>query len=272
MRPAPVSAERASLRSRPGSRRTPLREARSAAVERLGEGVHDEIASRVRREPLAAVRVVQEYLEKRPGRLDLEELRDEDADWIAYLEWYGKLVVLKEFLEEAWRRGFLVAFIAKTSRSSSLLGRVLPDVYYLRRARPVEPFATEPFTAWGFEELRGLRAEEVRGPFFPEDAGLDEFYRRELVGLGFYTRLSSGAPVLRVDVAVRAEWASSQEDVEQVYEVVLGDLASLPKAEGYPLALRVAHEHARVGEAEKRGVLEVLGLSLERGGRVVLQW
>ena len=192
-------------------------------------------------------------------RLGASELRREDYGWVALLEWAEKLAAVRVFLEEAWRRGVLPVFVTKTSRSTGLLGRALPDIYYLRRARPFEPFATSPVIRRGGEALPGYTLQHV-----PRAWGLHSFYSG-IVRVEFYARLDPGAPILAVEAAMPRDW-----DPLEVYERALHGLLALPRARGYPLSLAVAHERTHITEAEARRVLEALGLGLERRERWML--
>jgi hypothetical protein len=201
------------------------------------------------------------------SRLSIEALADEDAGWIALLEWSEKLLAVRSLLQEAWGRGVTPVFVTKTSRSTSLFKRVLPDVYYLKRLRRFDPFRTEHTILKGLEQLRGVRREHLRGPLVPEELGLDEFYRERLGLAELYLRLDAGAPILKVEVAFDA---GSTEDPGGMVERAVGALTSLPRARGYPLSLMVAHQKAHLGQGDVERVLSILGLELERRGRWVL--
>ena len=201
------------------------------------------------------------------SRLSIEDLADDDAAWIALLEWSEKLLAVRRLLQEAWRRGVTPVFVTKTSRSTSLFRRVLPDVYYLKRLRRFDPFRTEHTVLRGLEQLRGVRREHLRGPLVPEELGLDEFYRERLGLAEFYLRLDTGAPILKVEVAFDAD---STGDPGGLVERAVRALMGLPRARGYPLSLIVAHQRARLGRGDVERVLSILGLELERRGRWVL--
>jgi len=201
------------------------------------------------------------------SRLSIEDLADEDAGWIALLEWSEKLLAVRSLLQRAWSKGVIPVFVTKTSRSTSLFKRVLPDVYYLKRLRRFDPFRTEHTILRGLEQLRGIRGEQLRGPLVPEELGLDEFYREELGLAELYLRLDAGAPILKVEVAFDA---GATGDPGGMIERALGALMSLPRARGYPLSLAVAHHRARLDRGDVERVLSILGLELERRGRWVL--
>ncbi|MEB2836913.1 MAG: DNA double-strand break repair nuclease NurA [Desulfurococcales archaeon] len=203
------------------------------------------------------------------SRLEVEALGDRDYVWVALLEWAEKLLAVKRLLESAWRAGVTPLFITKTSRSTSLFGGILPDVYYLKRLRRFDPFRTEHRILRGLEEFRGVEKGSLRGPLLPVEAGLDEFYRERLGLAELYVRLDAGAPILKVEVAFDAGQADPGR-LEGLVERSVEALQGLPRARGYPLGLSVAHRRARLAGGDVERILAVLGLELERSGRWML--
>ncbi len=259
-------------RHRPGAAEMPLSEAESRAAERLGlrpSDMYYELWRRVNS-------VVERGLRDPPARslieerLGLENLSSDDGVWVSFLEWVEKSMAFRLLLEDSWRRGVTPVFLSKTSRSTSLLGKPLPDVYYLRMAKPVESFLTDYSVLHGIEDIRAFKSKVVRGPFYPRHLGLDEFYR-DLLGLAeFYVRLESGGPILKVEVAFNA-LRYGEDDVADLVEGVVSALSSLPLARGYPYTLLVAHSRARLTRDDMDRVLHALGLGLERSGRHMLE-
>jgi len=251
-------------RHRPGVAEVGMSEAISELKGRLGMDLAEALAEMARLwlegEAPAAPLLVS-------SRVGVDDLKDEDGGWIAFLEWTEKLAALRSLLEEAWRRGVTPVFITKTSRSTSFFGRSLPDVYYLKRLRRFDPFMTEYRVRRGLEELRGLERSRVRGPLLPEDGGLDSFYRERLGLLEFYVRLDPGAPILKVEIAFDLEEGG---DPGASVERVVSALESLPRARGYPLSLTIAHRRAHLGSEEVERILDLLGLELERRERWML--
>lgn len=237
------------------------------AAKRLGYSGWEDLLAGLEEEysrgPMASQRIIE-------SRLGLEELAGGDAEWVSVLEWAEKLVAFRGLLEKSWIAGVTIVFITKTSRSSSLLGRALPDVYYLRAAEPLEPFiAFSPDALYrGIRDIRGFpREAEVRGPIFP--GGLEEFYSERLGLIQFYARMERGSPILGFEAALDLD-ALDPDGVEEAALRVASMILSLPMSNGYPLPLKMAHERGRIAGSDAERVLSVLGLSLERRGRSVL--
>ncbi|GAB6147493.1 DNA double-strand break repair nuclease NurA [Stetteria hydrogenophila] len=265
-------------RHRPGApdeRR--MQDVERAAAERLGfgsdaAGMYGELWGRVWRAALLGagdpptLSLVEE-------RLGVDKLESADGRWLPFLEWVEKVMAFRLLLEESWRRGLTPVFISKTSRSTLLAGGKLPDVYYLRLAEPVEPFWTEQEVLHGMTEIRRLEGKETRGPFFPnpgvEELNLNDFYEERLGIAEFYVRLDRDGPILKVEVAFDAS-RHSDDEARSMAEGVVSALLSLPRAQGYPLTLKVAHSRARLTSSELRRALHALGLDLERCGRRML--
>jgi len=182
-----------------------------------------------------------------------------DYEWVALLEWSEKLLAVRVFLEEAWARGVLPVFVTKTSRSTNFYGGPLPDVYYLREARPIDAFTTPPRLGRGIPEY-------AQG-YVPRAWGLREFYSTRLLRVEFYARLDPGAPILAVEAAFPegGPWGP-----RSAFERALRGLLSLPRTRGYPLSLIVAHRRTHIDSSLARRVIEALGLSLERRERWML--
>jgi hypothetical protein len=226
---------------------------REALRRRLGVGLGDALEWAARLWARGEAPATPSILGESVG---LESLGREDYEWVALLEWAEKLAAVRAFLEESWRRGVLPLFVTKTSRSTSLLGRALPDIYYLRRAKPFEPFVAKS------RVQEGLPGYEL--PYVPEALGLRSFYSK-VRRLEFYTRLDPGAPIVAVEAALPPDW-----DAGEAFERALRGLMSLPRARGYPLSLIVAHERTHITDSDARRVLEALGLGLERRERWML--
>ena len=254
---------------RPGASELPLQKAEEALMKTLGfknrgelqEALEEPVARRASSPggPLAYEEVVERIAAAKGG------LGAEDWPLIAFVEWHEKALAYRMLLEEAWSRGFLPLFIAKTSTSKMLFKAPLPDIYYLRREEPVYPFMTTVRVYRGFRELKlGLEEAGRRGgPFFLPN--LQEFYE-DLAVYSFYARLSKGGPILKVEVAVPPGGPGPEEAAERAYRA----LASLPLKGGYPYPLVAAHSRARVTREDMERVLHALGLSLERRSRHML--
>jgi hypothetical protein len=244
--------------------------AKKLGYHRLG-GIDDMLADMMReheRVPLAAQRMVL-------TKLGPEKLQGEDAKWVSLLEWFEKMAAVKLMLEDAWNRGVTPVFITKTSRSTSLFDKALPDVYYLRILRPVEAFMTHGAVLRTVKEMRGFPpSERIRGPLFPENLGLNSFYMENVGLIEFYARLSRGSPILKIEIAFdlgEVGWDPGEDYVEESINRVIEALLSIPQSGGYPLPLKVAHERGRVRREDMDRVLSALGLALERSGRVMLE-
>ncbi len=257
---------------RPGASELPLRKAEKALKNALNaktkkdlqDALEDPVIKRSSNPggPLA-YEVVADKIAAAKGGLSA-------GDWplIAFVEWHEKALAYKMLLEEAWGRGFLPVFIAKTSTSKMLFNAPLPDVYYLRRAEPLNPFMTIVKVYKGVGQLRLGPGDSERpgSPFFLSDIpGLQEFYH-DLTVYAFYARLSRGGPILKVEVAVPPDGPGPDDTAERVYNA----LAALPLKGGYPYTLAAAHSRARVTREDMDRVLHALGLSLERKNRYML--
>ncbi|MEB3860463.1 MAG: DNA double-strand break repair nuclease NurA, partial [Desulfurococcales archaeon] len=249
-----------------------LREDEEATVSKLRElGIADSMEEIVAwlQEQHDRAPLIAPYL---ASRLALDELLgSDDTGWLSFLEWLEKLVAYRRLFEEAFNRGSRIVFVSKSSRSTELFEKALPDVYYLRRISPFKTGYTRPKLSRGALELRRLR--EVSGRFYPESMGLRDFYDKRLASLAFYVRLESGAPILRVEVVIDASLEGIQRlegSLESMVAAVVSKLRGMPVSNGYPLILKMAHMEARIDAEDSRRVEEALGLTLERESRYVV--
>ncbi|MCE4610537.1 MAG: DNA double-strand break repair nuclease NurA [Desulfurococcales archaeon] len=236
-----------------------------------GDGCIEDLLSKAYRRPVSArlaMRLAAEGVYPRgDGRLH-------PLWWIVALEVSEKLLLYRMLLEEAWRRGATVAFVAKTSRSTSRCGGSTTDRHRIARAKPVEPgvafWGEDSYVEGGYKILRltGEGEGEEPGSLYPEVAGLNEFYERELATVEGYVRLSPGGPLLHLTVPVKA--GNVERGLREFWRAV-EMLASLPLTRGYPAPLAAAHMMARVRREELVAALPVMGLEGGREDRRVLR-
>ncbi len=206
--------------------------------------------------------------------------------WITALEVLEKLYAYKRALEDSWANDGLAIFLSKHSVSTALCRGKHSDIYYIRRMHRLEP----GYIVWkreglgegrgsssllvGAYEITRLRSRElVRGGllFYPRRLGLHEFYTSRLASVEFYVRLSKGGPFMLANLAfdtykVEPEW----DNAMKLLETSLKRLTSIPLAQGYPLALTIAHYHARVLPEEADALARGVGLELEEPARSML--
>lgn len=92
-------------------------------------------------------------------------------------------------------------------------------------------------------------------------AGYSEPYFDPIGVTVFYTRLADFTPCLRIEVP-------GKQDDQEVRGSV--DVLSASSISGYPYELRIAHERCKVSNGDMHRLANILGLSIETGGREVL--
>ena len=188
--------------------------------------------------------------------------KGDPLDWLPGLEMLEKLLLLKEAVEEAWRRGAVTVFIAKTVRRSKYCGGPRSDTYYIERAAPREPGMVEPdpvlSVAVGAPRITGIRGEDssLFREVFPRDYGVREFYLERVAVAESYVRLSPGGPVLLVGVLYDS---SVESDPLSLLEKAVAGLAGLSMGrDGYPIPLQIAHRRAAVRHEEEAALSRLL--------------
>ncbi len=190
----------------------------------------------------------------------------DDLYWISFTEWVNKLVSIRRLLEKSIQNRTRPVFITKTTRSQSLINGTLPDIYYLRKAKPYEPFMTTPRIRTGVIEA----GKEFSQEFFPGTLGI--YFQEELTVLSFYTRLDPGAQILRIEAVYPISEISpldvdkGMEEAEKIVEWLL----SLPRSRGYPIVLNLSHKNSHISRRDLLHALTILGFSLDRSGRSML--
>ncbi len=226
------------------------------------------ITSRLDKAPLVSLRMVREALK-------ITEINNNDAEWISFLEWLEKLLLISMFLKDAWELGAIPVFITKTSRETILFDNALPDIYYLRQLKPFEPFRTPGKLRKNLIGVMGLPTEDVKklGPLLPSIDLLKEVFLKKLGLIEFYARLERAAPLLKIEIAIDLSKQSlvNSELIDEIIANVLKKLLSIPILGGYPLSLRLSHSKWKITNKELDKVLRTLGLDIERGGREMLK-
>jgi len=245
-------------------RRATMRELAERAASELGaqeDGLPGLVGEYHARRPLGVQDLLEDYGLIRPGT---------DHLWVSYLEYLEKLEAVRLLLQTAFRQGGAVVFVTKTSRSKSLLDGVMPDVYYLARAEPQEPFYTAPrlrCSALDTRSLGGRGAERL----VPEE--YRGFYAGEVAVIDIYARLQPGASILRLEMALpsREACARGEKWLEEEAQRLISRLLGSPHRRGYPYALLVAHREAHLPRDQLVRAARILGLSGERSGRSMLE-
>jgi len=258
MRPAPVLG-RASLREMAAQ----FRESTGIdPLELVEQGLREEVGrdSILRQRPLLVIDSVN------PHALSEELIKP--VLLFTYLE---KLAALRQALDEAWRRGATVAYVAKRGISSHFydryVRRLLKETIETPRARRLSDitffdladtpgYAVLPPQHGGGVHVEGA-TEHAAEP--PRELGLLDFYRGVNIAIT-YVKLSPTAPALRVEIPLRGG------DPEEVVEDVVEAMLTL-SPEGYPYPLTVADAHCRIRHEDLRRVLDFLGIGPRLTGR-----
>ena len=231
------------------------------------DDIADLILSSSERGPLSTLKIIR-------NKIGISSISDSDVEWISFLEWLEKLLLLSHFLEGAWEFGTTLMFITKTSRSTALFNKAFPDVYYLRQLKPFEAFRTTGKLKRSIFEVMGLSLSEAKklGPLFPMTNSIKEIFINKLGLIEFYARLERGAPLLKFEIAINLDKIGlvDSEVVEEVVAKALRKVLATPLINGYPISLRLSHLKWRVTNDEVDKVLQALGLKIERGSREML--
>ncbi len=258
MRPAPVLG-RVSIRELV----TQFKESTGIdPIELVEEGLREEVGreSILKQRPLLVIDSVDPHA--------LSEGLIKPVLLFTYIE---KLAALRQALEEAWRRGTIVAYVAKRGISShfydsyvrkvlretidTLSARRLSDISFFDLAA-TPGYAVLPQNYGGGIHVEGATARAAEPP---RELGLLDFYTGVNIAIT-YVKLTPTAPALRVEIPLRG--GDPEEIVEQVVE------AMLPLSpEGYPYPLTVADSHCRIRHEDLRRVLDFLGIGPRLSGR-----
>ncbi|MEO9365107.1 MULTISPECIES: DNA double-strand break repair nuclease NurA [Candidatus Nitrosocaldus] len=141
-----------------------------------------------------------------------------------------RFVAVYEYAKELMKSS-KVLFIAKTSASNAILKGNLADIYYFSRAT--------------------LNAGYILSV---QKAGNDDI-------TVVYARLKQCTPILKVEMPGER----SEQEVRDMLNMLYPESIS-----GYPYVLRLAHERCKISNDDMLKVADLLGLSIEEGGRDVL--
>ncbi len=141
-----------------------------------------------------------------------------------------RFVAVYEYAKELMKSS-KVLFIAKTSASNAILKGNLADIYYFSRAT--------------------LNAGYILSV---QKAGNDDI-------TVVYARLKQCTPILKVEMSGER----SEQEVRDMLNMLYPESIS-----GYPYVLRLAHERCKISNDDMLKVADLLGLSIEEGGRDVL--
>lgn len=234
-------------------------------LELIEEGLREEVGrdSILRQRPLLIIDSVN------PHRLNESLIKP-----LLLFTYMEKLAALRQALEEAWRRGVTVAYVAKRGISShfydtyvrKLLGesisgteeRHLSDITFFDLADS-PGYAVMPQEDGGGVHVEKA-TEHMAKP--PTELSLSSFYQGVNIAIT-YVKLSSTAPALRVEIPMR------DGDPEGVVEDVVVSMLSL-SPEGYPYPLTVADAHCKIRHEDLRRVLDFLGIGPRLSGREVM--
>ncbi|MEM3121473.1 MAG: DNA double-strand break repair nuclease NurA, partial [Candidatus Nitrosocaldus sp.] len=122
-------------------------------------------------------------------------------------------------------------FIAKSSASNTMLKGNLADIYYFSRATLDAGYALSM-----------------------QKAGNDDI-------TVVYARLKPCTPIVKVEMPGER----SEQEVRGVLDMLYPESIS-----GYPYVLRLAHERCKISNEDMLKLADMLGLSIEEGGREVL--
>ncbi|MEM2920525.1 MAG: DNA double-strand break repair nuclease NurA [Candidatus Nitrosocaldus sp.] len=122
-------------------------------------------------------------------------------------------------------------FIAKSSASNTMLKGNLADIYYFSRATLDAGYALSM-----------------------QKAGNDDI-------TVVYARLKPCTPIVKVEMPGER----SEQEVREVLDMLYPESIS-----GYPYVLRLAHERCKISNEDMLKLADMLGLSIEEGGREVL--
>ena len=219
----------------------------------------------------------------------LEGHLKDGGKWITALEVLEKLYAYKKALEEAWRNDGIALFLSKHSVSTALCRGKHSDIYYIKRIHPLEP----GYIVWDGSQGRGegesrttsslligayaitrLRPKGKRGGlvFYPRRLGLYDFYTERLASIEFYVRLSRGGPFMLANIAFDSSMITATWDnARALLEKALRRLVGVPLAQGYPLALTIAHYHARILPDDALALARGVGLEVEVPAREMLK-
>jgi NurA-like 5'-3' nuclease len=92
-------------------------------------------------------------------------------------------------------------------------------------------------------------------------SGYSKSYHDEAGVTVFYARLEDYSPCIRVEVPGKLK----EEECRDVFRLLRNKVF-----DGYPYALRVAHERCKIGKPDMEKLASILGLDIEQGGREVL--
>jgi len=92
-------------------------------------------------------------------------------------------------------------------------------------------------------------------------AGYSAHYHDDAGVTVFYARLEDYRPCIRVEVPGMIK----EEECREVYKLLTNKVF-----DGYPYALRVAHERCKIGKPDMEKLANMLGLDIEQGSREVL--
>ncbi|MEM0364134.1 MAG: DNA double-strand break repair nuclease NurA [Candidatus Nitrosocaldus sp.] len=141
-----------------------------------------------------------------------------------------RFVAVYEYAKELMRSS-KVLFIAKSSASNAMLRGNLADIYYFSKATLNAGYALSV-----------------------QKAGSDDI-------TVVYARLKQCTPIIKVEIPGER----SEQEVRDMLNMLYPESIS-----GYPYVLRLAHERCKISNDDMLKLADMLGLSIEEGGREVL--
>ncbi|MEM4145439.1 MAG: DNA double-strand break repair nuclease NurA [Candidatus Nitrosocaldus sp.] len=141
-----------------------------------------------------------------------------------------RFVAVYEYAKELMRSS-KVLFIAKSSASNAMLRGNLADIYYFSKATLNAGYALSV-----------------------QKAGSDDI-------TVVYARLKQCTPIIKVEIPGER----SEQEVRGMLNMLYPESIS-----GYPYVLRLAHERCKISNDDMLKLADMLGLSIEEGGREVL--